>query len=252
MARNVKDAALLLSVLAGPDRRDPLSIQESGDVFRSELERDFRGARIAWSPDLGSFPVEREVLEVLDRALPLLSGLGLEIVEAHPDFDGAAEAFQTLRAQSFASGREADFREHRSLMKDTVIWNIEKGLALTLADVARAERLRGELYHRVREFMERFEFLLLPSTQVLPFRVDVEWVREIEGVAMESYVDWMKSCSFITLTALPAISVPAGFSRSGLPVGLQIVGRYRRELDVLKLAQAFESAAGMTERHPPG
>lgn len=251
MARNVKDLALLLSVMAGPDDRDPMSIPEDGRVFVDALERDFRGVKIAWSPDLGSFPVERGVVEVLEKALPAFSELGCEVVKTHPDFDGSAEAFQILRAQGFASSRADDLRKHREQMKDTVVWNIEQGLALSLADVARAERLRGELYHRVRGFMNRFEYLLLPTSQVLPFPIEQDWVREIEGVRMETYVDWMKSCSFITLTALPAISVPAGFTSDGLPVGLQIVGRYRRELDVLRLAQAFEAATDATTRHPP-
>jgi amidase len=140
---------------------------------------------------------------------------------------------------------------HRSLMKETVVWNIEKGLALRASEVARAQRQRGELYQRVRRFMERYEFLLLPVTQVVPFDIETEWVREIDGVAMESYVDWMKSCYFISLTALPAMSVPAGFTPGGLPVGLQIVGRYRDERSVLALGHAFERATRFGEHRPP-
>jgi amidase len=250
MARTVADAALMLSVMAGPDPRDPWSIEEPGSLFDRDLEGDFRGVRVAWSPDLGSFPVEREVVEVLERSLHVLSELGCEVTEAHPDFEGAAEVFQTLRAHGFAAAHGAELAEHRALMKDTVVWNIEKGLSLTAVDVARAESKRGELYHRVREFMRGYEFLALPACQVLPFPIDVDWVREIEGVVLETYVDWMKCCSFVTLVSLPAISVPAGFSREGLPVGLQIVGRYRKELDLLRLAHAFERGAGASVRRP--
>jgi amidase len=250
MARTVEDAALLLSVMAGPDARDPLSIAEPGSQFVESLERDFRGVRVAWSRNLGSFPVEPEVIEVLESTLSVFSELGCEIDEAHPDFRGAEEAFQTLRAHSFALARGRELKEHRHLLKDTVIWNAERGLALSGPDVARAELLRGEIYHRARAFLESYEFLLLPVCQVLPFAIEEEWVREIEGVRLETYVDWMKSCWFITLTSLPAISVPAGFSAAGLPVGLQIVGRYRRELDVLRLARAFEGRVSASTRRP--
>jgi amidase len=127
-------------------------------------------------------------------------------------------------------------------MKDTVVWNIEQGLKLSGADVSRAEAKRTRLYHRVRKFMERYEFLILPVSQVAPFSVETEWVREINGVKMESYVDWMATCYAITLTGLPAISVPCGFTGDGLPIGLQIVGRHQRDFDVLQLAFAFEQA----------
>ena len=135
-------------------------------------------------------------------------------------------------------------------MKDTVIWNIEEGLKLSGLDVARAQARRGALYHRVRAFFERYDFLLLPVSQVVPFPVEVEWVQEIDGVQMETYIDWMKSCSLITLTGHPAMSVPCGFTPEGLPVGLQIVGPYRREIDVLQLAHAFEQATRVAERRP--
>jgi len=125
-------------------------------------------------------------------------------------------------------------------MKDTVVWNIEQGLRLSGMDVARAEAKRTQLYHSVREFMGRYEFLILPVSQVAPFPVETDWVREINGVVMKSYIDWMATCYAITLTGLPAISVPCGFTNDGLPVGLQIVGRHQRDFDVLRLAYAFE------------
>ncbi|HZF41287.1 MAG TPA: amidase family protein, partial [Blastocatellia bacterium] len=154
----------------------------------------------------------------------------------------AYEIFQTLRAWSFAQTRGDDFNLHRSLMKDTVVWNVEQGLKLSGADVARAEAKRTQLYQRARKFMERYEFLILPVSQVAPFPVETDWVREINGVKMESYIDWMATCYAITLTGLPAISVPCGFTSDGLPIGLQIVGRHQRDFDVLQLAFAFEQA----------
>jgi amidase len=250
MARTVRDAALLLSVMAGPDPRDPLSISEPPDQFLGALERDLGGTRIAWSRDLGLFPVQNAVIEVIENALPTFTALGCTVEEAHPDFGDAAEIFQVLRAQGFASSHWQELREHRALMKETVIWNIEQGLKLSGLDVSRAQAKRGALFHRVRAFFERYDFLLLPVSQVVPFPVESEWVEEINGVPMDTYVDWMMSCSAITLTEHPAMSVPCGFTPEGLPVGLQIVGRYRRELDVLQLAYAFEQATHVAERRP--
>ena len=251
IARSVEDAALMLSVMAGPDRRAPLSSEEPGVIFRGSHDRDFGGVRIACSRDLGSFPVEKDVAAVFDEAIQRCAELGCEVDEAHPDFENAPEIFQTLRAHSFAMEHAEHLEHHRSLMKETLVWNIEKGLALGASEIARAQRERGELYQHVHRFMERYEFLLLPVTQVAPFDIETEWVQEIDGVAMESYVDWMKSCYFISLTALPALSVPAGFTSGGLPVGLQIVGRYRDERSVLALGHAFERATRVGENRPP-
>src|SRR5574341_193674 len=242
MARTVRDVAFLLSVMAGPDVRSPISINESGALFAQPLERDFNGARVAWSRDLGRYPVQPVVNEVCDRAIPIFAKLGCEVDEAQPDFSDADEVCQILRAWLFAQTKGDDFKLHRSLMKDTVIWNIEQGLKLSGQDVSRAEMKRTQLYHRVREFMERYEFLVLPVSQVAPFPVDVEWVREINGVEMKTYIDWMATCYAITLTGLPAISVPCGFTEDGLPIGLQIVGRHQCDLDVLQLTFAFEQA----------
>ena len=242
MGRTVQDVALLLSVMAGPDERSPISINEPGSTFSRPLQRDFKGARIAWSRDLGRYPVQPVVNEVCDRARSVFAALGCQVDDGQPDFYDADEIFQTLRAWAFAQTRGDDFIKHRSLMKDTVIWNIEQGLKLSGVDVARAEAKRTQLYHRVREFMERYEFLILPVSQVAPFPVDIDWVREINGVKMGSYIDWMATCYAITLTGLPAISVPCGFTSDGLPIGLQIVGRHQRDFDVLQLAFAFEQA----------
>src|SRR5262245_14302354 len=242
MARSVRDVALLLSLMAGPDARAPISISEPGSTFLRPLQRDFTGARIAWSRDLGLYPVEPTVNEVCDRVRSVFVGLGCSVDDGQPDFRGADEIFQTLRAWLFAQTKGDDFKLHRHLMKDTVVWNIEQGLKLSGPDVARAEAKRTELYQRVREFMERYEFLILPVSQVAPFPVEVDWVRQINGVKMETYIDWMATCYAITLTGLPAISVPCGFTGDGLPIGLQIVGRHRCDFDVLQLAFAFEQA----------
>ena len=154
MGRCVRDAALMLSVMAGMDTRDPISYPTNLDHFHHDLHRDFKGARIAWSPDLNQFPVQKEVLDVLQGVLPRVAELNCVVEEAHPDFTGAAEVFQILRAQSFALDHADDLNKHRKLLKDTVIWNTEQGLKLTALDVAKAQEERTALYHRVRKFFE--------------------------------------------------------------------------------------------------
>jgi amidase len=240
IARTVEDAAFLLSAMAGPDRRAPVAISEPGSIFLKPLKRSFKKVRVAWTKDFGGLPVEPEVTAVLEKQREVFKDLGCVVDEACPDFTGATEAFETLRAVSFAMRHAPLLKTHRGELKDTVIWNIEQGLALDGAKIARAEVLRTELYQRLRAFLERYEFLLAPVNQLPPFPVDTEYPTEIAGVKMTNYLDWMKSCYYITITSHPAISVPAGFTPQGLPVGLQIVGRYRDDFGVLQLAHAFE------------
>ncbi len=250
MARSVEDCALLLGAMAGPDPRAPISIAEPGEQFLRPLGREFRGTRVAWSRDLGGLPVDRRVREALAEARPALDAVGCEVVEAEPDFAGADRIFQVLRGFAFA----AHFRDLRgdalAQLKETLVWNIEAGRALSADEVAAAELDRTALYHRIRRFLDDYEFLLAPVVQVPPFSIDEEWVREIDGVAMETYIDWMRSCFYISLLGNPAISVPCGFTAEGLPVGLQIVGRHGDDWGVLQLAHAVEQAVGAGRRRP--
>jgi len=251
IARTVGDAAFLLSAMAGPDRRAPVSIAEPGSIFAKPLKRSFRKVRVAWTRDFGGLPVEPAVTEVLEKQRKVFEDLGCIVEEACPDFSGATEAFETLRAVSFAMRHAPYLKTHRAELKDTVIWNIEQGLALDGSKIARAELLRTELYQRLRAFLERYEYLLAPVNQLPPFPVDTEYPTEIAGVRMTNYLDWMKSCYFITITSHPAISVPAGFTPAGLPVGLQVIGRFRDDFGVLQLAHAFEQETQAWKRRPP-
>jgi amidase len=251
MARTVADAALLLSALAGPDTRAPLAIPESGARFGAPLGRDFRGVRVAWSRDLGGLPVDRRVTAALAPRRQTLAALCCVVDDAEPDLAGAREVFQVFRAWQFATRYAALLAEHRDRMKDTVVWNIEEGLRLSGRDVGQAEVARTRLYHRMREFMATYEFLVLPVAQVPPFDVSVPYPTEIDGVQLSTYIDWMRVCSDITVTGHPAISVPGGFTGDGLPVGLQIVGRHQDDWGVLQLAHAVEEATGLWRRHPP-
>jgi amidase len=250
MGRTVQDVALLLSVLAGPDPGVPSSINEPGASFSRPLSRDFKGTRIAWSRNLGQYPVQAVVSDVCDQGRSVFAELGCQVEDGEPDFHDADEIFQVLRAWSYAQTRGEDLKAHRDLIKSTVVWNIEEGLKLSRNDVERAEAKRLQLCRRVEEFMKRYEFLVLPVSQVAPFPVEVDWVREINGIRMATYIDWMATCYAITVTRLPAISVPCGFTKEGLPIGLQIVGRHRREFDVLQLAFAFEQATQHGKTRP--
>ncbi len=250
MARTVSDAAFLLSVIAGPDRRAPTSISEPGSLFLKPLARDFRKARIAWSRDMGGLPMDARVTQVLEKHRKTFKELGCVIEDAEPDFTGATEAFESLRGLTYQHRVGALIKEHRDKLKDTVIWNYEEGRKLGAPDIAKAEAQRTALYHRMRTFLEKYDFFVCPTNQLPPYSVDVEWPREIAGVELHNYLDWMKSCYYITITTHPAISVPAGFTDDGLPVGIQIVGRYRDDFGVLQLAHAFEQATQVWKRRP--
>jgi len=252
VARTVSDCAFLFAAMAGPDPRAPTTITEPGKAFLAPLSRDFRKVRVAWSRDMGGLPMDPRVLAVLERQREVFTALGCIVEDAEPDFSGAKESFEALRALGFLQNHGAHYREHKDMLKDTVIWNIEQGLELTPEKIARAWTLRSELFQRMRRFLERYEFLLCPVNQLPPFDVAVEWPRAIAGVAMDNYLDWMKSCYYITITSHPAISVPAGFTADDppLPVGLQIVGRYRDDIGVLRLAHAFEEAVPSWKRRP--
>ena len=251
MARNVDDLALLLSIMAGPDSRDAASLAEPGATFRHSLERDFTGTRIAWSEALGRYPVEPIVTRVCNTARAVLAELGCEVADAEPDLDGVDEVFQTLRAAGYAATHGRDLQRHRASFKDTVVWNIERGLALTPEDVLRATAHKAVLEQRVAAFFSRYDFLILPVVQVAPFPVETEWVKTIAGVAMQTYVDWMATCYAVSCMGVPAVAVPCGFTPEGLPVGLQIVGARNRDFAVLQLARAFEQRTHCARRRPP-
>lgn len=256
MGRTVADTALLLTVLAGSDPRVPLALDQPPPAIADPaqigalLDRDLTGLRIAWSPDLG-LPVEPDVLRVLAPARQVLAGLGASATDAAPDLSGADEVFRTFRAFAFATFRRELLAQAPDLIGPNVTWNIQRGLELTTADLSRATVLRAGLAERISAFFADVDVLACPVSQVVPFDVTLDWVHEINGHPLETYLDWMASAYLISVTGLPALSVPAGFTTSGLPVGLQLVGKRRGDWELLAVARAFESATGFAARVPP-
>jgi amidase len=230
MARTAEDLALLLGAMAG---KEP-----------PPLDRGVAGARIAWWTNFGGVPFDRRVAEAVDGQRRVFESIGCTVEDAEPDLSGADAIFRTLRAHAFVSRHGAVVRQHRDLVKATILEEIERGETLSAADVAAAERGRAELRARVARFMARYDAFVLPTTQVPPFDVDEPYVREIDGVAMTSYIDWMKSCYYISVVGSPAMSVPCGVTADGLPVGLQIVGRDADDWRVVQIAHAYERARG--------
>ena len=244
MARSVEDCALLLDAMAGPHPGCPISLPQASEPFRHQLDVDLKGTRIALAPDLaGQLPIAPEVRDMTASSASVFEAIGCEVEDACPDFANADFVFKTLRAASFSDRLLKRIRKQPDMFKETVIWNAEEGAKLTAFDIAKAERVRTELFVQVSQFMQQYDFLVLPVSQVLPFDVDTEYVTRIEGVEMETYIDWMKSCYYISNLGLPAISIPFGFA-DGLPVGIQIVGPHLADKAVLQIAKAFEAACG--------
>ena len=255
MARTVADAALLLAVLSGPDPRAALALDapppqlaEPADVRRL-LAQDPGGLRVAWSTDLG-LPVDPAVRATLAPARTVLADLGCQVSDATPDLAGGDEVFRTWRALRFATAFGPLLRADPGSIGPNVAWNIERGLEVTVADLSRATVLWAALADRISAFFTEFDVLACPVSQVPPFAVDLDWVHQIDGVRQETYLDWMRSAYLISVTGLPAISVPAGFTPGGLPVGLQLVGRRRADWHLLSIAAAFEAATGYAQTAP--
>jgi amidase len=251
IGRSVGDVALFLSAIAGPDPRSPLALSEDGALFRTSLERNFTGARVAWWKGLGGVPFEPEIRSVVDSNRRVFEDLGCVVEEAEPDFTGVSEAFRVLRFSANHAQYSELIRKRPEWVKDEIKYEVAQAESFTGADFGRALARQARLYEQSRVFFERYDYFVLPVTQVSPFDVTTRYPSVVAGVPMADYIDWMRSCWYITLMSNPAISAPAGFTQAGLPVGLQIVGRHRGDWSVLQIAHAFEQATGHNSRRPP-
>ncbi len=250
MARTVADTALMLSAMAGPHSHHPLSLDLDPAQFAQSLARDMAGARIAWWGDLGGIPVEPEIRRVINAQRAVFESMGCTVDDAEPDFTGVDDAFLTLRHLSFHTNYKALVAQRPEWVKAPVQWEVAEAERLSSADVARASARQSLMFQQAATFFERFDYFVLPVTQVEPFDITVPYRTEINGIPMPTYVDWMRSTWYVSFMACPAISVPAGFTTDGLPVGLQIVGRPRGDLAVLQLAHAYEHATQHGARRP--
>jgi amidase len=253
MARTVADTALMLSVVAGPDDRSPISYDVDTAAFpRAVKSPSIRGWRVAWTPDLnGLIPVDGEVARVAEAATRVFRSLGAKVEPACCDIGEVNDIVLGTRGLAMVANHADKLPKWKEQMQKGLVWNIEQGLKLSPEEIGRAEALRTTLWHRVRAFMETRELLILPTVAVLPFPVEQPYPTEINGKPLDNYTQWFFLTYGITLTALPVISVPCGFTKSGLPVGLQIVGRRRQEAMVLRAAAAFEAAAPWADKIPP-
>ncbi len=245
MARNVADCALLLDAMCGDERGDPLSLAKPAESFTAAMRRGWKPKRIAVSRDLGITPVDPEVAAIVVGAARKLEAAGVMVEEAHPDLREAMDAFQTLRAIGFATGMRQLLQDHRDKLKPDVIWNIEKGLKLTGEDIAKAEAQRGVLFRRMDRFFETYDLLLCPATIVPPFPVEDRYVKSCGAVQFETYVDWLLIVAVATLGACPAISIPGGFTKDRLPVGLQIIAPNREDARLLAGAKFIEDTLAL-------
>ena len=251
IARTAADAALLLAGLCGTDPGRPLARPDRPADFLHLTRRPLRGLRVAWTVDLADLPVQPQVRAVLGACRTRLESAGCAVTDAAPALSDADEVFQVLRAERMAA--MAPFlRAHRDQVKATLAWNIEKGVALDGEQIAQAHVQHAQIVERFAAFLAAgpYDVLALPTVQVVPFAVEQEWVTEIDGQPMATYIDWMRSCSRITVTLHPAVSVPAGLTTGGLPVGLQLVGRYGADHALLQIAAAVHAAAGAPARPP--
>jgi amidase len=250
MARNVEDLALLFDAMVGANPADPLSLPREDISYLAAARSREKPKRVAFSRDLGITTVDPEVADIVERAAFKLADAGVIVEEAHPDLKEAHECFQVLRALSYATGLKSLYENHRDKLKPDVVWNIEKGLVLSVAEIARAETQRAVMFKRIREFFKHYDLILCPTTIVAPFPIEQRYVTECNGHAFSTYIDWLAIVYAFTNVASPAISIPAGFTREKLPVGIQIAAPCRGEARLLAAAKLLEDVLDLGQITP--
>src|SRR3954466_9664521 len=250
MARNVEDCALLLDAMVGEDPRDPFSLPRTGESYLAAARSGWRPKRVAYSRDLGVTMTDNEVAEITRKAARRFEDLGAIVEEAHPDFTGLHECFITLRVYDFFMKKASLLREHRDLLKPEVIWNIEKGYKIDFDELERGEHIRIELARRYLAFFDKYDLLLTPATVVAPYPIEDRYVAEVNGHKFANYVEWLAIAYAITVSCGTALSLPCGFTRENLPVGLQIAGPPRSEARILAAAKGLEDVLGLRGTTP--
>jgi amidase len=250
MGRCVNDVALMLDAGCGHDPFDPFSFDPSGDSYRDQAGRDSRFVRAAFSRDLGIVPMAREIAGVCETAARRCEALGVALTDEVPDFTGATDGFQTLRAVLLGTMMGTLLEQHRDQIAPDIVGNVERGFAVTPHALFKAERDRWALYQRMARFFESHDFLMCPAVSIAPFPIDQKYVEEIDGKPCETYIDWFAITFALTMTSCPVVSLPCGFTADGLPVGLQIVGPPRSEGRLLSFARQMETVLGVSPQTP--
>jgi amidase len=250
MARNIEDTALMLDAMAGWHIEDPISLEKPAESFLTTARRRKPPKRVALVLAPAGLPIEPEVIAGVRAVAEKLAREGIIVEEASPDFGGVGQAFQTLRAVDFSSSMGGLLKQHRDKLKPDVIWNIEKGLALNSEEIGKALLRRARLYSEVAAFFGNFDAMLLPAAPILPRDVKERWPREINGVPLDNYVEWLKLAALITMTSCPSLAMPGGFSGDGRPIGIQLVGKPRGEADLLSHGLWIEDLLGLRDAVP--
>ncbi|MFM0643734.1 amidase family protein [Paraburkholderia bryophila] len=244
MARNVTDAALLLDAMCGEIDGAPLSVGEPATSFLTHARRPQRPARVAFSEGLGIATVEPEILSICRRTMDRLTAAGVGVDDSDLDLSGAKQAFHTLRGLAYATNYEDVLAQHRDVLNPNVVWNIEFGLQQDNRAMLSAQRTRSQLFYKLNALLQRYDVLICPASIVLPFPVEARDIRDAVGQHFDTYIDWLAITYALTLTGMPVIAIPCGMSASGLPVGIQIVGKPRGEAALLSAARAIEETIG--------
>ncbi|MDG1887446.1 MAG: amidase family protein [Alphaproteobacteria bacterium] len=250
MARNVSDVALLLDAMVGHHPRDPISLPRTTTSYIDAVKSRTKPKKVAFSRDLGVTPVDPAVADICEKAAKRFEQLGCIVEEAHPDFSDVQDIFQTWRAMSFYVGKKSLLDTNKDLLKPEVVWNIEQAAEITVDDFARVELARARYLDRAVTFFEEYDLLLSPATIVPPYPVEQRFVAELGEHKFSNYVEWLSIAYAITITGHPALSVPAGFTKDGLPVGLQIVGGPRGEANLLSAANLYEEISDLKNLVP--
>ena len=250
MARNISDLALMLDAGVGHVKEDPLSFSNPGLLYTSALRNKGDAKRVAFSKDLNVVNVSREIAEITENSSKKLNQMGIEITDEVPDFSGTLDAFQTLRAVLLGTMMGPLLYEHRDRIAPEIVRNVEMGFEVTPQSLFEAERIRWLLYQRMIDFFETHDYLICPAASISPFPVEQRYVTEIDGQPCKTYIDWFSITFSLTMTSCPVLSLPCGFTKKGLPVGLQIVGRPRGEADLLRDASRMEEIFGIAQLLP--
>ncbi|MBA31756.1 MAG: amidase [Chloroflexi bacterium] len=241
MGRQVIDILLQLVAMSGYEKHSPSSFHDSTIRLENSLHRNFNGTKIAWAKNLNNRPIEPEIYDNFLKQKNIFETIGCKIIDDEPDLSESDQIFQAYRAYSYTLKHKEHIEKNADKVKETILWNYNQGKKMSAYDMAKAESLRTKLWGNIMKFFEKYDYLIMPVTSVPPFSVEKEYVDEINGVKLNTYLDWMWPCYTISVTGLPSISIPSGFTDSGLPIGLQIIGKPRKDFSVLELAQAYEN-----------